>query len=295
MTRPVTIHRTKSFAKLVFVLVGLCFAVPAAADARNANHTGFDNMGVFRMDSEWLGFANVYPSNNQYQFSVLTFPSGLMSDDPGHVAQGSKSGSSRDAHFWTVAGNSLWIYNDSGVRVSDYHIVGAPDSCQQTVAGKSTEFIALVGDWDGNGLDSGGLFCKGKFWLRNSNTDGSPSYQFTFGVAGDIPVVGDWDGNGTDTVAVYRGNGYWYQLSNNTPASGTWVNQFQYGWTNQYPVAGDWNNDGKSTIGIYTDDARFWLRNSNSAGAADAGIHHYGAGLSSSPADFPVIGDWDGF
>ena len=53
--------------------------------------------------------------------------------------------------------------------------------------------IPVVGDWDGNGIDSIGVFRNGIFYLRNSNSNGFADLAFTYGQPGDIPVVGDWD------------------------------------------------------------------------------------------------------
>ena len=54
-----------------------------------------------------------------------------------------------------------------------------------------------MGDWDGNGTDTPGLFdpVAGKFFLKNSNAAGAGDLVFRYGPAGAgwLPVVGDWD------------------------------------------------------------------------------------------------------
>jgi len=54
----------------------------------------------------------------------------------------------------------------------------------------------MVGDWDGNGTVTIGLYrpTGSIFYLRNSNTTGSPDLTIPYGAAGDIPITGDWDG-----------------------------------------------------------------------------------------------------
>ena len=52
----------------------------------------------------------------------------------------------------------------------------------------------MVGDWDGDGIDSVGVFSNGTFQLRNTNTAGAADLTFSVGAAGDKPVAGDWDG-----------------------------------------------------------------------------------------------------
>lgn len=42
--------------------------------------------------------------------------------------------------------------------------------------------IPLVGDWDGNGNDTVGVYRNSKFYLRNSNTAGPANLAFNYGV-----------------------------------------------------------------------------------------------------------------
>jgi hypothetical protein len=67
--------------------------------------------------------------------------------------------------------------------------------------------MPVVGDWTGKGYDSIGTVgityggtsaCPQLGWqiewrLRNSNTGGSPDYDFCYGNPGDWPVVGNWN------------------------------------------------------------------------------------------------------
>ncbi len=53
-------------------------------------------------------------------------------------------------------------------------------------------------------------------------------------------------------------------------------------------IAGDWNGDGVTIIGVYVPaTGTFYLRNSNSAGAADLAIAYGPVGV------IPLAGDWD--
>ena len=54
----------------------------------------------------------------------------------------------------------------------------------------------LVGDWDGNVVDTVGIYRNSAFYLRNSNSAGNADLAFNYGIPGDTPLVGDWDGNG---------------------------------------------------------------------------------------------------
>ena len=52
----------------------------------------------------------------------------------------------------------------------------------------------VVGDWDGDGDATIGIYRNGKFYLRNSNTIGVADLVFALGVPGDMPIASDWDG-----------------------------------------------------------------------------------------------------
>ncbi|MEX2322733.1 MAG: M23 family metallopeptidase [Acidimicrobiia bacterium] len=64
----------------------------------------------------------------------------------------------------------------------------------------------FVGDFDGDGIDTVGLYREstGLVYYRNTHSKGNADIQFIFGNAGDKIFVGDWNGDGTDTVGVYR-------------------------------------------------------------------------------------------
>ncbi len=54
--------------------------------------------------------------------------------------------------------------------------------------------IPLVGDWDGDGDDTVGIYRNSAFYLRNSNTAGPADLAFNYGIPGDTQLVGDWEG-----------------------------------------------------------------------------------------------------
>jgi len=62
---------------------------------------------------------------------------------------------------------------------------------------------------------------------------------------------------------------------------------FVYGNAGDQPLMGDWNADGVWSPAVVQID-RWYLRNTNSTGTADAGFQF------GSPGDIPVVGDWDG-
>ena len=145
----------------------------------------------------------------------------------------------------------------------------------------------VVGDWDGNGTATIGVYRNGMFLLRNSNTVGFADLAFAFGQPGDQPIAGDWNGDGTDTIAVYRPSTGQFLLSNFNTAAPAQIN-FALGNVGDVGIAGDWNGDGIDTTGVFRPSNGFiFLKNSNSTGFADLALNY---GL---PGDMPVTGDWN--
>ena len=146
----------------------------------------------------------------------------------------------------------------------------------------------VVGDWDGNGTDTIGVYRNGLFLLRNSNTIGFADLSFAFGNPGDQPIAGDWDGDGIDTIGVFRPSTGQFLLRNNN-SSGPPDASFYLGNPGDVGIAGDWNGDGKDTTGVFRPiNGIIFLKNTNVSGFADVALN-YGI-----PGDRPVVGDWDG-
>ena len=77
----------------------------------------------------------------------------------------------------------------------------------------NTDDEPVVGDWNGDGRDSVGLYdpATSTFYLRNTNCLQGPNDKgyadivFNYGPAncGMLPVAGDWDGSGKDGIGLY--------------------------------------------------------------------------------------------
>ena len=152
--------------------------------------------------------------------------------------------------------------------------------------------LPIVGDWDGNGTTTVGVFrpTTNTFFVTNSLVSPQLDLQATLGAPADLPIAGDWDGNGTTTIGVYRRSSSTFFLSNSFSIGQ--VNSIPFGASNlDIPIAGDWDGNGTITIGVYRpNSSTFYLRNSNSAGSPDIEVP-YGDGPN---GDRPVAGDWDG-
>jgi hypothetical protein len=104
----------------------------------------------------------------------------------------------------------------------------------------------IAGDWNGNGVDSVGLYnqAAAAVYLRNTNSAGAADAAFFFGPAGQgwVAVAGDWDGDRTDSIGLFNPAASAFHLRN-THAPGAADVSFLYGPANAkwLPVMGDWN------------------------------------------------------
>jgi len=145
----------------------------------------------------------------------------------------------------------------------------------------------VVGDWDGDGIDTIGVYRNGIFYLRNSNTLGFADLTIAFGSPGDQPIAGDWDGDGIDTIGVYHSATGQFLLRNGN-TSGDPEMSFYLGNAGDVGIAGDWDGDGTDTTGVFRpSNGVIFLKNTNVSGFADVALNY---GL---PGDQPVVGDWD--
>ncbi len=166
-------------------------------------------------------------------------------------------------------------------RLRNSNTAGNPDlSFSYGLAGD----VPLACDWDGDGIDTPGVFRAGTFQLRNSNSAGKPSKSFTYGQAGDVPICGDWNGNGVDTIGVFRAGTFYLRNSNSAGASQLTL---VYGGPGDAPVAGDWNGDGVDSIG-FVRAATWYLSDKNRAPKT---AHQF---LFGEAGDQPLVGDWTG-
>jgi Tol biopolymer transport system component len=153
----------------------------------------------------------------------------------------------------------------------------------------------IVGDWNGDGVDTVGLYdpIASVFYLRNSNTSGPADLTVAFGLpaGGWTPVVGDWNGDAIDTVGLYDPNASLFYLRNtNSTGAADVVTAFGppgAGWT---PLAGDWNGDGCDSVGLYDSTASSWyLTDALAAGTTDH-VRSFGP---PNAGWLPVVGDWN--
>ena len=110
--------------------------------------------------------------------------------------------------------------------------------------GSPTDY-PVVGDWNGDGVDTPGVV-RGNSWYLSNTYNGTVDVSFTYGIAGDVPVVGDWNGDGIDTPGVVRYS-TWY-LSNTFGGTGDYI--FSYGSYTEDLIVGDWDGNGTDTPAV---------------------------------------------
>jgi len=159
--------------------------------------------------------------------------------------------------------------------------------------------VAVAGDWDGNGIDTPGVFnpATGQWLLTNgingtnaANSFPTPNFTFTFGQNGDTPIVGDWDGNGIDGVGFFRGGNSTFFLSNGFQGTVD-IKPFIFGSLGSKPLAGDWNGDGIATIGVFSQNTGVMALNNTNTPGNGVGDIVFNFGQN---GDIPLAGDWDG-
>jgi hypothetical protein len=174
-----------------------------------------------------------------------------------------------------------------------------------SVTAAAGDEFPVVGDWDGNGTCTIGVFVPSleRYYLRNTNDTGTSDagnfkYSVTAGIGDELPGTGDWDANLSATIGSYLPSSERYYLRNSNSTGTADAGNFKYSVTaaagDERPITGDWNADGSTTIGSYLSATeRFYLRNTNDTGTADAGNFKYSV-TAGAADETPVRGDWDG-
>ncbi len=113
--------------------------------------------------------------------------------------------------------------------------------------------VPLVGDWNGDAIDTIAVF-RGGVWQLDADGDGRWSkadVTAVFGQPGDIPVVGDWNGDGIDELAVVRGDVWIIDTDGDRRLTAADLQLRIPRDQNQVPVMGDWDGDGRDQPGLY--------------------------------------------
>lgn len=146
------------------------------------------------------------------------------------------------------------------------------------------EETSLVGDWDGDGVDTLAVRRGSTFLFTNSSGGGAAEFSVTVGRGTDDVLVGDWDGDGRDSLALRRGNTYYVFL---TLHGGPADSEFVFGHDSDLALVGDWDGDGSDTLAVRRGDEYLFLDTLH-GGEADRTLTFGRA------TDQVFVGDWDG-
>jgi hypothetical protein len=191
--------------------------------------------------------------------------------------------------------DTIGVYKEGMFYLRNSNITGFADL--EIAFGGDQSDLPVVGDWDGDGRDTVGVYrgATGFFFLSNTNVAPSVAYTILLGNPGDMPFAGRWTTDMTgDGIGVHRpSTGILYQkrlLNTGTPDFVTAL-----GRPGDTPFAGDWNGDGKDSIGTYNPSlfALNWcMTNDSQPGyfpVIDLCIRWRFA-----PQGEIIVGDWDG-
>ena len=112
--------------------------------------------------------------------------------------------------------------------------------------------IGVAGDWNGDGIDTIGVF-RGGVWRLDVDGNGrwtEPDDTTVFGKPGDIPLVGDFNGDGVDDLAIVRGGKVFIDANGNRKLDvDDLVVEFDTG--RGSAVVGQWAEDGADSIALF--------------------------------------------
>jgi hypothetical protein len=162
--------------------------------------------------------------------------------------------------------------------------------------------LPLVGDWDGSGTSTVGVFRPADgTWYLDANGNGvwegcGVDRCLQFGLDGDVPLVGDWTGSGTSKVGTFRPSDGMFYLDAN--GNGIWdgcgIDRcLPFGMAGDIPLLGDWDGSGTIKVGTFRpSDGMFYLDANGDGNWEGCAIDRcFQIGID---GDIPLVGDWDG-
>lgn len=236
---------------------------------------------------EWscsLTGANAVPNTGQYEFTIddsvcYGLTKAIGSRVKFQVKDTSQTKQDQSDNYFTIGAG--------GAEADNVFKFGTGDS----------DWLPVVGDWDGNGSATAGVYDPPSyFYLKNANAAGAAEISFGYGEprAGWLPISGNWTGRSdkVQSIGLYDpSTSVFYLKNSNTAGYADIYVGFGAAGAGWKPLAGDWNGDGKTTIGAYDPSAKlFYLKNSNTTGYADIYVAFSGA----SASWLPIAGNWDG-
>jgi hypothetical protein len=219
------------------------------------NRDGADSVGLFDPDS--LTFRLLVAADNAEGATVID-ASAVGAGDWVPVA-GDFDGDGTDTVglFDSASGRFLLINDPAGWSNVIEIVATAPSRLTRG-------WQPIVGDWNGDGTDTVGLYLPtvGQFRLSNATAwpataaEGLVTFRLAAGkslLKTAQAVVGDFRGTGTDSVGVYDAGQRTWLLANGGSGPVRNVSRLRTTWAEPawQPIAGDWTGTGADTMGLY--------------------------------------------
>ncbi|MCD7922601.1 MAG: hypothetical protein LUG27_09290 [Clostridiales bacterium] len=194
----------------------------------------------------------------------------------------------------TVAEEEVSVYTGDTLAIRSGNTFYLYDALGDSTFSTSVDYgrvddEVLVGDWDGDGVET---FCVRRgntYYFSNDTTFTSTTedVKLDYGRTTDEVIVGDWDNDGKDTLCVRRGNTYYF--SNDLTSTKAAV-VLDYGRSSDEVLVGDWDGDGSVTICARRDGTTYYFSNDATFASTTADVTVSDLGYES---DEVLVGDWD--
>ncbi|MBT8202955.1 MAG: hypothetical protein KJO87_06595, partial [Acidimicrobiia bacterium] len=153
--------------------------------------------------------------------------------------------------------------------------------------------VPLFGDWDGDGVDTPGMYRPSNGFAYLTDTlppdggSGIAEFDFFYGIPGDQVFVGDWDGINGDSLGISRNGKIFLRNTNDTGFADV---EFWFGVPTDIAFGADTDGDGQDSVMVYRQSNSFaYYTNDTSMDVAPTdGELFFGI-----PGDQFVVGDWD--
>lgn len=196
------------------------------------NADGRSDIGVFRDGTFHLALLKAAPVVGTLVETITPFNFGQAGDRP---VAGDWDGDGKDevGLFRPGATGSFLIRRQVSVN-------GHPGFLTIVFSFGTTGDLPVAGDWNGDGIDTPGVFRPGEtgaFLLTNSFAN-SVDFNFAFGTSDSLPVAGDWIAAGRDGVGIFIPTTSAFLLTQELFPKGGFV--ASHGQPGDLPVAGSW-------------------------------------------------------
>ena len=258
---------------------------------------GFDNEGntVEGMNDVWARIADELSTDQSpivivdHDFDITTdlLPDGMHPNDFGQAKMADK---------WAQALEPLLVDRSDRVLLVEpngrWHI-RRPGAADYTFWYGDPADVPLFGDWDGDGIDTPGMYRPGTGFAYLTNSlpaegavgQGDLALSFYFGDPGDQVFSGDWDGINGDSLGISRDGKMYLRNTNDTGPADI---EFWFGASTDIAFGADTDGDGKDSVMVYRPGNSFlYYRNTLDTGVADDEFFFGASG------DRFVVGDWN--